>query len=347
MSDQPRPGERDDNPLKAWSLERVLGVWKRRRWLAIFLFALPFAAMASAVASMPNLYRSTATVLVERQQVPVDIVRSTVTSELETRLHTISQKALSRAKLEDLIARFNLYPKDAPVSGPTEAVVERMRRDIQLDTRATGRQSATVAFALSYRGRDPETVALVTNTLASFYVEENSKAREGQATVTTEFLREELRETKARLDEQERRASDFKRRYLGELPQQMQGNLATLEGLTAQLRLNNDNQVRAAERREAVETQLAEAQAVGPSQSAPGVGPVPGSGAGCRPPRASQARPVRGARALYRRSSHRRPAPGRNCRGGARPCRQARTGRQARRRARADGAGEPVRPAVA
>ena len=46
---------------------------------------------------------------------------------------------------------------------------------------------------------------------------------------------------------------------MGELPQQMPANLATLEGLHVQLRLNSDNQLRASERRETLKAQLAEA----------------------------------------------------------------------------------------
>ena len=94
-----------------------------------------------------------------------------------------------------------------------------MRRDIQLEIKAPrGGKRPPCAFALSYQGRDPRTVALVTNTLASFYVEENLKARERQASGTAEFLKAQIAETKKRLDEQERRVSEFKRRYLGELP---------------------------------------------------------------------------------------------------------------------------------
>src|SRR5438034_7978020 len=48
-----------------------------------------------------SFYRSTALVLVDRQQVPETFVHPTVTSELETRLHTISQEILSRSRLED------------------------------------------------------------------------------------------------------------------------------------------------------------------------------------------------------------------------------------------------------
>ena len=69
----------------------------------------------------------------------------------------------------------------------------------------------------------------------------------------------QLAETRKRLDELEARVSDFRRRYLGELPQQMQANLAAMENLNTQLRLNSDNQIRAVERRDSLAALLAEA----------------------------------------------------------------------------------------
>ncbi|MCI0410107.1 MAG: hypothetical protein L0191_16380 [Acidobacteria bacterium] len=254
-----------DEARKGAGFELIWAVWNRRKWLAILLFAAPVSAVVSLVTFLPNIYRSTATVLVERQQVPETFVRATVTSGLETRLHTISQEILSRSRLEGLITRFGLYPDLREQTSP-EAVIERMRRDIKLDLKAVaaeGRGGATIAFSLSYLGSDPQTVALVTNTLASFYIEENLKVRERQAAGTAEFLRVQLQEVKQRLDEQERRVSEFKKRYIGELPQQMQANLATLEGLNVQLRLNSDNQIRAMDRREALAKQLAEADSFG------------------------------------------------------------------------------------
>jgi polysaccharide chain length determinant protein (PEP-CTERM system associated) len=206
-------------------------------------------------------------------------VKSTVTSELETRLQTISQEVLSRARLEDLIGRFRLYENLAKRM-PGEEIVERMRRDIELEIKsaeAKGRQSATVAFALSYKGRDPKAVTHVTNALASFYVEENIRVRERQASGTTEFLKAQITETEKQLGELERGVSEFRRRHLGELPQQMQANMASLEALTTQLQVNSSNQVRAAERRQDLSAQLAEAAAYGPALAAPGLAPSPES----------------------------------------------------------------------
>ena len=270
---------------KGAGLDTLLEVWSRRKWLAILAFAFPLAAGVSLTAFLPNIYRSTATVLVDRQQIPETFVQATVTSALETRLHTISQEILSRSRLEALVSRFGLYA-DLRQRVAAEEVIERMRKDIKLELKGAetrGQREATVAFTISYQGSDPATVALVTNTLASFYIEENLKARERQATGTADFLKVQLGETKKRLDEQEQRVSEFKRRHIGELPQQMEANLGTLERLHTQLRLNADNQTRATERRQALSNQLAEAESLlaTPALAAP----VGGSG---RPPSRSE-----------------------------------------------------------
>jgi len=240
--------------------DQLAGIWKRRKWLAIVAFAAPAAIVIGFVISLPNVYRSTATVLVERQQVPEAFVQPTVTGELETRLQTMSQEILSRTRLADLITRFNLYPS---LRGEMsmEDLVDRMRSDILIIMKSDGRSSSkTVAFTVSYRGTNPKTAAEVTNTLASFYVQENAKVRSRQATGTTAFLGIQLEETKKRLDVLERRVSEYTRRHIGELPQQMTSNLAAIEQLGAQLRLNGDRQTLAAARREALERQLRDAE---------------------------------------------------------------------------------------
>src|SRR5437867_797607 len=254
----------DATPRKGAGVELATAVWSRRKWLAIVTFAAPFSVAVGGVTSLPNIYQATATVLVDRQQVPETFVQPTVTSALETRLQTISQEILSRSRLESLITRFGLYP-DLRNRVSAEEVIERMRGDIKLELKgveARGQREATVAFAIKYLGGDPQTVAQVTNTLASFYIEENLKVRERQATGTAAFLKVQLEETKKRLDGQERLVSEFKRRYVGELPQQMETNLAALERFHSQIRLNADTQTRAAERRQALSSQLAEAESL-------------------------------------------------------------------------------------
>ena len=260
-------------------LDVLLEVWSRRKWLAILTFMGPFAVTVSLAIALPYLYRSTATLLVERPEVSETFVKSSVTSELETRLHTISQEILSRSQLQELITRFDLYPEFRKRVSPEE-VVERMRRDIRIEFKGGDPQlmrGPTIAFILSYRGRDPETVAKVTNTLASLFVEENIKRRERQAAGTAEFLRVQLEEMKGKLDQEERRLSEFKESHIGELPEQMEANLATLQRLNTEMRLNKENQMRALDRMERMRLtrQLVEARV----SASDGDAPVPGGDA--------------------------------------------------------------------
>jgi succinoglycan biosynthesis transport protein ExoP len=249
----------DIRPPSTTIADHVLGIWQRRKWVGVAVMMLVAAAACTVAASLPDVYRATATVLVERQNVSETFVRSSVTGELETRLQTISQEILSRARLAELITRLDLYPH-LRGAAPTEGAIQKMRRDILLELKgvqATGGRAATVAFNLSYQGRDPETVARVANALAAFYVEENVRLRGEQATGTAAFLRVQVADARKRLDEQEQRIRDFRTRHVGELPQQLPANMATLERLHAQLDLNSANQLRAMDRRAAAAKELA------------------------------------------------------------------------------------------
>jgi protein tyrosine kinase modulator len=252
--------EQDDR--RGLSLAGALAALRRRRWSALFAFVAALTAVISIVSFLPDVYGSSATVLIDRQQIPDELVRSTVTSGLEIRLHTISQEILSRSRLQALIERFDLYP-ELRRNASMEEVVERMRDDIRIELKGgapRNERATTVAFTVSYIGRDAKKVALVANTLASFYIEENLKARERQAAGTADFLRVQLDNMKRTLEQQEQAVGQFKERHIGELPQQMEANLATLEQLNSQLRLNSDQQIQNAERRAAVQKQLEEAE---------------------------------------------------------------------------------------
>jgi polysaccharide chain length determinant protein (PEP-CTERM system associated) len=257
--------------VTAHTLDLALDAWKRRKWLALAVFTATCAAAGTVAVSLPNLYRASATVLVEHRQVSEAFVRPTVTAELETRLQTIREDVMSRTRLTDLIRRLNLYP-ELRDTVPIEALVARMRGEIELELKGVESQlsgrTSTISFTIGYGGRDPETVARVANELARMYVQQNTTIREGQAAGTAEFLKAQLADVRKELDAYERRANDFRLSHLGELPQQVETNLASLERLNTQLRLNGENQIRLMDRRERLERQRVETAAA-PAQTPP------------------------------------------------------------------------------
>jgi polysaccharide biosynthesis transport protein len=267
------PAPHDSNPLPHRSANRperpadydlAVAVWRRRKWLAIGVAAAGIAAATSVVVSLPDIYRASATVLVERQQVSEAFVRQSVTAELETRIQTIHRQMMSRARLSDLITRLNLYP-ELRGKVPVHALVERMREEVTLslsgvEQMMTGR-TATIAFNVGYSGRDAGTVATVVNTLVEAYVNENTRSREQQAARTAEFLKSQLDAVKQELSTQERRAAQFKERHTAELPQQLEANLSALDRFSTRLRLNSEYQLRALERRDRLDRELRSAPA--------------------------------------------------------------------------------------
>src|SRR5437667_11546256 len=93
------------------ALELAWALWHRRKWWGVVAFAAAFCGLASLVMGLPDLYRASATILVDQSQVSESFARSSVTGEVEPRLQALNQEILSRARLQQLITRFKLYPE--------------------------------------------------------------------------------------------------------------------------------------------------------------------------------------------------------------------------------------------
>ncbi|HTM11127.1 MAG TPA: Wzz/FepE/Etk N-terminal domain-containing protein [Verrucomicrobiae bacterium] len=241
--------------------EWLWAVWKRRKWLAVSAFAVCFALLIGIVVFLPNIYTSTATVLVDQDQFasllrPASGDAETRQQTVEMRLQTINQQVLSRTRLEEVIGRLNLYP-ELRNRVPIEDLVNRLRRDIRLELKNIEQEPghrSTISFNVSYRARDPRTAALVANAVASFFVDQNWKTRGQQATETAAFFKAQLDDMKKQLEEKERRVAS-----LGRLGPAGAGEyLVPYERLGDQLRLNMDRIARLSDRREAITKQLSE-----------------------------------------------------------------------------------------
>ena len=230
--------ESSQSAMQALSgLETAMAIWHRRKWRAVLAFVALLSISVPVIRNLPNVYASTATVLVEHSLIPLDVFGAPVGGELETRLRTVSEQILSRSRLYDLITQFNLYPELRQRS--PEMAVEQMRRDIQIQFNGVPQPTglnATIAFSVTYQGRDPEMVAQVTNALTALYVAENTKIGEQKTAGTGAFLQAQLDDARRRMEAQQQKLNAFRALHIGELPDQQAANLATLERLNEQLR---------------------------------------------------------------------------------------------------------------
>lgn len=227
--------ELDSAQTRSLSLQDYWEVLSRRRWCwmgPLFLCGLLGFAVAQR---WPLVYRSEALILVEQQRVPEQYVTPNVIANLRTRLDGMTKQILSRTTLQRIIEQFNLYPWErARVT--TDEVVDKMRRHISVELVQTqGQRGDLTGFRIYYSAPSPQTAQRITNELTSLFIDENLRARTQQSQGTTAFLENELEEARKDLTQQEDNLRQYKLRYLGELPEQQQGNLQILSSLEAQL----------------------------------------------------------------------------------------------------------------
>ena len=248
-------------PGKKYQPEDYVWVAWARKWFII----VPTIVIASATFVysyfLPNRYRSTAVVLVIGQQVPKDMVQSTITDTVAERLRAIQQQILSRTRLERIIDEFGLYAKERKTR-IMEDIVEQMRtRDLGINIAAQGRGADASSFNVSFTAEQPRTAMLVAERLASLFVQENLVNRGNQAETTSQFLQGQLEETRRKLQEHDDKLAAFRLRHSGKLPSQTTSNLAMVSTTQAQIEANSASAGQERDRISVLETLLAEAGA--------------------------------------------------------------------------------------
>lgn len=208
----------------------ILAIAKRRKRALILPFVTIFIITSAIALLLPPIYKSSSTILIEDQEIPAEYIQTTVTSLVEKRLQEIKQKIMSTTRLQEIIDRYELYT-DLKKNKTNEEIIDKMRDDIALELisaevidKRTGRNTnATVAFTLSYEGKnDPVKVQRVASVLASLYLDENIKVRERQVREASVFFEEEKNRIEQSINGIETNISSFKERHNNELPEMIQ-----------------------------------------------------------------------------------------------------------------------------
>lgn len=247
-----------------------LDAFKRRRTSILVIALTVFLIGALAAWLWPATYKSSATILIKEQDIPPEMVRSTVTSFASQRIQAISQKVMARPNLLELIDKYDLY-KDARKRLTTEEIISEMRDNISLDLidasvvdPRTGRPTAaTIAFQLSFSGENPVQVQKVANELMSLYLKENLKERAEKASETYDFLNQESQRLNKEIQDLQARLATFKEQHANALPELKQLNL-TVMNRTEDEMSDIDTQIRAQEQTKIyLQSQLAQLKPFG------------------------------------------------------------------------------------
>ena len=225
------------------TVEDYGGILKRRFWL-ILICAITFLGVGIGVAYIitPQFVSQTL-VLIEQQQVPTDYVTPVVTQDLGERLASMREQILSRSRIEPIIEQFNLY---AGHGATMDDRVELTQKAIGVKPIPSSQNSHGMpGFFVTFKAQDPRTAQQVCGEITSLFVSENLNAREQSAEGTTDFLKQQLADAKAKLDDQDAKLAAFQQKYFGMLPEQEPSNMNTLQALTVQLDAANQSMSRA------------------------------------------------------------------------------------------------------
>jgi polysaccharide chain length determinant protein (PEP-CTERM system associated) len=235
----------------------IKGALRRRLWYVVLPFFVISLATIAYCIKAPKIFLSSALILIQPQEVPTDYVKPTVTTGVQSRLSAITDEVMSRSTLKKIIVRHDLYP-GIRKSASIQDAIEAMRQDITIGFKSSGgkRSKSLTSFEISFEGNRPVQVREVTAELAQLFIDYNYRLREKQAAGTTKFLDREMERMKKILRQKEQEVIQFKQKYAGFLPENMQSNYRILSQLQQHLDSVNTALQKTEDRKVLLQTQL-------------------------------------------------------------------------------------------
>ena len=222
--------------LQLMKVEDYFAILKRRKLSMLITFSLLLMVAILIAYLLPSIYRSEATILTERQEIPTDLVDTTVTGFVQERVKSLTQLLLTREKLWEIANKFDLYSESRTPENRFD-ITTQMKESIEVDmvdvkTSAPDnfRQGlATIAFTVAYEAEDPYKAQAVTDELALLFIDENKRLRSKHAEEVSKFLQAEGDRLNKQITELESQLAEFKQNQQTSLPEHMDLNIQLFE----------------------------------------------------------------------------------------------------------------------
>ncbi|MCX5894785.1 MAG: hypothetical protein NTZ51_02980, partial [Proteobacteria bacterium] len=223
---------------------------KRRKYFLI-IPVIASLIIGSAVAyKLPAVYRSEAKIFYYSPQIPETMLASLVNTFLETAIKYMEAFIFSRDRCLQIINEVNLYP-DMIQKMPTDDVIANMKEQYTSanlyesvgTSKRSGGEEVIIGFKFSFDDRDPKKAFNVATIIASDFIANYKKFREGFATVSSTFFYDEQQRLKEEMAKLDKKLSEFKEKHLNELPELFQHNYQMVQTLNQQL-LAQDQEAR-------------------------------------------------------------------------------------------------------
>ena len=230
-------------------LADYLAIVRRRKYWILFPALLLIAATVITVLKLPATYKSEGLILIESQEIPNDLIKSTVTSYADQRIEVIKQRIMTTEKVMAIVNKYKLYPESRN-KAPASQLVGIFRQNLNVrmvnanvtDPRSGRTKRASIAFTVSFMDQNPKIAQQVASELVTQFLDENVRTRTERATETTDFLIEEGNKFQRKVQLLEKKIAEFKDEYSDSLPELLEYNLSMVERLQQEL-ADNQNQV--------------------------------------------------------------------------------------------------------
>jgi polysaccharide biosynthesis transport protein len=199
-----------------WFFNHLPTIFWQRRWLVIGPFLLLTAIAAAAAFALPTEYRSTASLLVQGQELPNSLVQAPAAGDIEQRIARIRTRVLSRGDLIQLIEQNNLYAEERR-SKPLSKVVETMRDATLVGAQAndlSGQSGVqdTIAIDMSFNYRDPAQAQAVLQSYVNSFLSMDTQDVSEQARLSVRFLQDQATKLRSQLTQIENELTSLKAR---------------------------------------------------------------------------------------------------------------------------------------
>ncbi|MCU1330874.1 MAG: uncharacterized protein JWN34_6244 [Bryobacterales bacterium] len=232
-------------------------IQRRRRWAMVTAFLASLAGV-TVVSQIRPKYMAQAVLTATQPVISQRLVTPASSTGAAEAFQLLTRQLLSKRRLIEIILKFDLYKRERLRGASTDALVEALRSNIEVETldpvRARGDFNT---FTISFTGDDPKAAQAVASELAGLFIHENVKTREAQALSTTEFLTDELESARTRLRALEAQLRDFKTKFGGELPEQQMINLQSMSEIRTQLQNTLSALAQTRQQRGAIENAIA------------------------------------------------------------------------------------------
>lgn len=210
--------------------------WRRKYWILIPAVIL-MAVTAIVTYSLPATYKSEGLILIESQEIPQDLIRTTVTSYADQRIEVIKQRLMTTTRVMQIVNKYNLYSEERQKTPTTGPIVALFRENVAVNIvqanvtdPVSGRaKRASIAFKVSFLDKSPQIAQQVANELVTEFLNENVRTRTDRAEDTTAFLKLEGDRMQKEVQQTEREIAEFRDQYSDSLPDLLQYNLSMVQ----------------------------------------------------------------------------------------------------------------------